>query len=384
MGDGVTVAAAAGRVAQVFAQNFAERDELGASLSVWQHGEEIISLAGGFCERERLRTWTADTPVPFWSATKGLSAACVLKLLDDEGIALEKPVASVWPEFSRAGKGGISFAHVLSHQAGLPALDRDVSIFDHEAVVAAIQDQQALWAPGHAHGYHPRVFGFLLEEIVRRVAGVSLGDYFRREFASPLGLDLWIGLPEEQGARVATIYPGKMSDPEGEAAFYRAFGDPESLTRRAFGSPSGLAAISGMNAPEARAADWPAMGGIGTASSLATFYAMLGAGGEWDGRRYLTARVVDQMTTKLVSGKDEVFLLDTAYSAGFMKDAPGSARRLFGDSANAFGHPGAGGSLAFADPENGIAFAYVMNQMNYGVLPGRKALDLVAAVYRAA
>jgi CubicO group peptidase (beta-lactamase class C family) len=369
------------RVAEAFSRNFTEHDEIGASLSIWCDGEEIVSLADGFCERERTRPWTVETIVPFWSATKGLAAACVLKLLDDEGIALGEPVASVWPEFAGAGKGRIQFEQILSHQAGLPALDQKVSMFDYTDVITAIEAQAPLWVPGGAHGYHPRVFGFLLEEIVRRVAGVGLGEYFAREFATPLALDLWIGLPESEQARVATLYPGKMSDPEGEAEFYRAFGDSESLTRRSFGSPSGLAAIAGMNALEAWAAGWPAMGGIGTARSLAKFYAMLVAGGEWGGRRYVTARVLEQMGAELVSGRDEVFLLDTAFAGGFMKDAPRANRRLFGPSKSAFGHPGAGGSLAFADPENGVAFAYVMNQMNYGVLPGRKALDLVDAWY---
>ncbi len=369
------------RIAEAFAENFQSRGELGASLSVWADGAEAVSLAAGFGEKARRRPWTAATPVPFWSATKGLAAACALKALDAADLELDEAVAALWPGFATAGKAGITFAQVLSHSAGLPALDREVSMFDREGVVAALEAQAPLWEPGTAHGYHPRTFGFLLDEIVRRAAGVALGEYFRREFAAPLDLELWIGLPESEDGRVATLYPGKMSDPEGEAAFYRAFGDPGSLTRRAFGSPSGLAAISGMNAPEAWRAGWPAMGGVGTARGLAKFYAMLAAGGELGGQRFLPERLVARMRGPIAAGDDRVFLLPTAFSAGFMKDAPGSAKRLFGPSPSAFGHPGAGGSLAFADPERGLAFAYVMNQMNYGVLPGRRALGLVEAVY---
>ncbi len=367
---------------EAFDNNFRGRDELGASVSVWLDGAEVVSLAAGFCDRDRGRGWDADTLVPFWSATKGLAAACVLRLLDRAGIALDAPVASVWPAFAGGGKGGVTFAQALSHQAGIPALDREVSIFDHGTVVAAIEGQRPLWEPGRAHGYHPRVFGFLLDEIVRRVDGRPLGEYFHAEFARPLGLDLWIGLPPAEHDRVATLYPGRMSDPEGEAAFYRAFADPASLTRRAFGSPAGLAAVSGMNDAAAWAAGWPAMGGVGTARSLAKFYAVLASGGVWGGEELVSGAVLDQMRDTLVSGEDRVFHLDTAFSAGFMKDAPGAARRLFGPSPAAFGHPGAGGSLAFADPENGLAFAYVMNQMSYGVLPGPRALDLVGALYR--
>ncbi len=369
-------------VAQVFEDNFTRHDELGASVSVWHHGVEVISLAAGFCDRDKTRSWCPDSLVPFWSATKGLAAACLLHLLEDSGIDLPAPVASVWPEFARAGKGQVSFEEVLSHQAGLPALDREVSIFDHGAVVSAIEQQQPLWQPGSRHGYHPRIFGFLLDEIVLRIAGIRLGSYFRREFGDPLDLDLWIGLPEAEHGRVATLYSGRMSDPQGEADFYRAFGNPQSLTRRAFGSPAGLAAISGMNDPQAWQAGWPALGGIGTAGGLAKFYAMLAGGGAWEGKRYFSEELLQRMSVILVSGRDTVFCMDSAFSAGFMKDVPAAGRRrMFGRSEKSFGHPGAGGSLAFADPENNLAFAYVMNQMSYGVLPGPKALDMVDALY---
>lgn len=369
-------------VAQVFEDNFTRHDELGASVSVWHHGAEVLSLAAGFCDRDETRSWCADSLVPFWSATKGLAAASLLHLLEDSGIDLAAPVASVWPEFARAGKGQVSFEEVLSHQAGLPALDREVSIFDHGAVVSAIEQQQPLWQPGSRHGYHPRIFGFLLDEIVLRIAGIRLGSYFRREFGDPLDLDLWIGLPETEHGRVATLYSGRMSDPQGEADFYRAFANPQSLTRRAFGSPAGLAAISGMNSPDAWHAGWPALGGIGTAGGLAKFYAMLAGGGVWEGKRYFPEELLQAMSVVLVSGRDEVFCMDSAFSAGFMKDVPAAGRRrMFGRSEKSFGHPGAGGSLAFADPENNLAFAYTMNQMSYGVLPGPKALDMVDALY---
>jgi CubicO group peptidase (beta-lactamase class C family) len=369
-------------VEQVFDDNFTRHDELGASVSVWHHGVEVISLASGFCDRDKTRSWRPDSLVPFWSATKGLAAACLLHLLEDSGIDLESPVAGVWPKFAGAGKGEVNFGQVLSHRAGLPALDREVSIFDHAAVVSAIEEQQPLWAPGSRHGYHPRIFGFILDEIVRRLAGIGLGSYFRREFGDPLDIDVWIGLPEAEHDRVATLYAGGMSDPQGEADFYRAFGDPQSLTRRAFASPSGLAAISGMNSPDAWRAGWPALGGIGTAGGLAKFYAMLAGGGSWEGKRFFPEQVLQAMSVVLVAGRDEVFCMDSAFSAGFMKDVPGSGkRRMLGRSDLSFGHPGAGGSLAFADPENNLAFAYTMNQMSYGVLPGPKALDMVDALY---
>ena len=374
------------RVLEVFEHNFTDRDELGASVSIWQHGNEILSRSAGWCERERIRPWSATTLVPFWSATKGPASACVLNALDAAAIALGEKVAVVWPEFAAAGKEDITIAELLSHRAGLAALDHEVSSFDYRAVIRALERQAPNWPPGTAHGYHPRTFGFLLEEIIRRVSDArSLGDYWRVIFAEPLDLDLWIGLPDEQSDRVAKLYAGKMADTPGEEAFYRAFGDPRSLTRRAFASPAGITALTGMNGPDARREGFASMGGIGTAASLAKFYAMLAGGGRWRGRTYLGSDVLAQVETTLSSGLDKTFQLQTAFAGGFMKDpvdAFGEKRRaLFGPEKRAFGHPGAGGSHAFADPENGIAFAYTMNQMSYGVLPNARSLEMVEALY---
>ena len=153
--------------------------------------------------------------------------------------------------------------------------------------------------------------------------------------------------------------------------------------RKAFTSPHGLHSVSAMNDPAERSRSIVSFGGIGSASSLAKFYAMLANGGEMDGRRYFENKTILQMTTTLTSGMDRVFQIPTAFSAGFMKDPPDAGRRIFGPSTLAFGHPGAGGSHAFADPENGIAFAYVMNQMEQSLLPNEKSLRLVDAMYAA-
>ncbi|MGI9242802.1 MAG: serine hydrolase domain-containing protein [Verrucomicrobiales bacterium] len=375
-----------GRVLDVFERNFAERNELGASVSIWQHGEEILAHSAGWCEREKLRPWTGETLVPVWSATKGAASACVLHALAAAEIPLEQPVSKEWPEFAACGKSSISYGQLLSHQAGLVALDIAADSFDYPTVIQAIEQQVPNWVPGNAHGYHPRTFGYLLDEIVRRSSGAaSLGEYWRDHFAAPLGLDFWIGLPEREDARVAKLYAGRMHNAPDEKEFYRAFADAESLSRRAFASPTGIAAVTGMNEIRAQRAGLPAMGGVGSASSLGKFYALLASGGEWQGRRYLSDDILAQAETTRVSGIDLTFQLQTAFSAGFMRDpvdAHGSKlRQLFGPEPRAFGHPGAGGSHAFADPENGIAFAYTMNQMSYGVLPNARSLEMIEALY---
>ena len=371
------------RLSEIFEINFKEREELGASVSVWFQGEEVVSLARGFCEKDKSRLWNENTLIPVWSATKGLAVACVLKLLDTHNISTRSNVTDLWPEFGQSNKEKITFEQLLSHQAAIPAIDESSSIFDYNDVIRSIEKQKPLWVVGSGHGYHPRIFGFLLDEIVRRLEGVSLGEYFNKTFAVPMNLDFWIGLPEELHSRVATLYPGKMSDPDGEREFYRSFADPNSLTRKAFGSPKGLPAVSGMNLPNALSAGWPALGGVGTASSLAKFYAMLSNRGKWKEKEFISDLVLQQMSESVVKGQDQVLCLHNCFSNGFMLEHFDTKRRsLYGGSSTAFGHPGAGGSHAFADPKNGIAFAYTMNQMNYGVLPGPKSLDMVDAIYQ--
>lgn len=372
-----------------FDANFCERGELGASLSIWKDGAEVVSLAGGSADRERTRRWTVDTLVPVWSATKGPAAAACLMALHDAGLPLDCPVVEVWPEFGGEGKARITFSDVLSHRAGLCALNERVPMANYDAVIAALERQRPLWPPGSRQAYHARTFGFLLDEMVRRITGAeTLGQYFRRILGDPMELDFWIGLPRSEWGRMSRVYPGRMSVAGRDQAFLRAFDMPGSVTRMAFSSPAGLGAVSEMNQPEAWAMGNASMGGIGSARGLGRFYAMLAARGRWQGQTLVPERVLRWMQDLSSQGEDEVLCLTAAFSAGFMKDPVDSEdglklRRTFGPAASAFGHPGAGGSLAFADPEKGIGFAYVMNQMEPGVLPGEKAMGLVEALYAA-
>lgn len=376
------------RLAELFAENFATRGELGASVSVWQDGREIVSLAGGWRDREKTEPWEAGTPVLFWSATKGLASSCLLHALSAAGRDPHATrVTELWPEFGQAGKERITIAELMSHRAGLSALSEPIAVFDYERIVAALAAEPPHWPVGEGHGYHPRTFGFLVDELVRRLTGVPLREYWCRQFADPLGLDLWIGVPPDVIDCVAPVFPARTAPPKGDI-FYTQFLTSGSLTARAFSSPRGLHSAAAMNHPDALSAGFPGFGGVGTAQSLAKFYAMLAAGGVWEGRRYFDDSALAWMTTTLTQGPDRVLQLETAFSCGFMRDpvdaATGQKRRTnFGPHLRAFGHPGAGGSHAFADPDAGLGFAYVMNQMEPGVLPNAKALELVAACYLA-
>jgi CubicO group peptidase (beta-lactamase class C family) len=368
----------ASRVHTAWDENFSARGELGASFCVWSDHGEAVSLAGGLVSRDPAAVrWTPDTLVPVWSTTKGPASATLLLTLHQAGLTLESPVQHVWPELGVA----VTFAQLLSHQAALAAVDVEVSVFDHRAAAAALERQVPNWRTGAGHGYHPRTFGVLLEECVRRLRGAPLGEVWRREIADPLDLDVWIGLPEREWPRVATVYPGKPEVRRDEAAFNNALADPSSLTRRAFRSLRGLNGISEMNTPQAWQLGSPAFGGVASARGLAKFYHAVATGGGG----VIPGVVRDWMEATLVDGDDLVLGMPTAFTAGVQKDPLGASgakrRQHYGPSLRAFGHPGAGGSLAFGDPDSRIGFAYVMNLIAPGVMPGERALALVRAVY---
>jgi CubicO group peptidase (beta-lactamase class C family) len=369
------------RFEPLFHENFEKFGELGAAISIWQNGTPILDFHGGFRDAHREYPWAPETLVLIWSATKGLASACLLHVLQQNRVELERRVAEFWPEFAQAGKAEITLAQLLSHQAGLAALDRDVDIFDYAAVIQAIEHQKPNWSPGSAHGYHARTFGFFADELVRRIAGRSLGAYWKEIFSGPLALDLWIGLPAEDNSRVAMIYAPKTGKKPEPAKFYDDVATKGTFANQVFNSPRGLQAVSAMNKPEVRALAIGSFGGIGSASSLAKFYAMLANSGRLGDQEFFNAKTLNSMMTTLTDGMDRVFAIPTAFSAGFMKDSARSTRRIFGTSVSSFGHPGAGGSHAFADPENKIAFAYVMNRMEQKVLPNEKPLRLVDAIY---
>lgn len=361
------------RLKGCFERNFSERGELGASVSVWQGGEELVSLSDGWCEREKARPWTDETLVPFYSLTKGLASATLLVVMDELGVVPDDEVSSVWATFPVAGG---TIAQMMSHQLGLAALDEVAEVWDHDAVIASIEKQSPNWAFGSGHGYHPRTFGFLLEEMVRALSGKSLGEVWRAEIAEPLGLDAWIGLPQSEFGRVAKLYPGKMDKGDLDSAFYRELHQKGSLVGKSFFSPRGLHSVREMNEMRARQAALPAMGGIGTARAVAKFYQA--AGGAIP---FFSSNVRQWMRTMLACGSDRVLQTRTAYSCGFQMDPldeRGKKERFhYGLSPRGFGHPGAGGSHAFVDPDSGLSFAYVMNQLELSPLPGRKTLDLV-------
>ncbi len=375
-------------VEKEFDRNFSERGELGASFAVWDREGLQVDLYSGFRDKNRTIEWTGETLALLWSATKGLEAVCVLGALERAGLTPEISMVEIWPEFGANGKNGLSVAQILAHEAGVPALDAPApSLFEREKVVAAIERQRPFWRPGTEQGYHVRVFGFLCDELVRRLAHVPLARAWDEWFAQPLNLEIWMGLPPALHARTAEVNPPKgiQADPA-EAAFYAAYRDPASLTHKAFSTPLGFQNFSALNTPEARSATIPSFGAIGNARSLAKFYAAMANGGALQGIRILSSETIERIQKHSTQRTDRVLQIETAFSLGFMQDPLDSRgkklRMKFGPSPRAFGHPGAGGVNAFADPESGVGIAYLMNQMQTGVLPNEKSEALVDAWYK--
>jgi CubicO group peptidase (beta-lactamase class C family) len=372
-------------VQRVFEEGFRSRNEVGAAVAVVVDGRCVVELWGGFADQARTQAWQRDTLVNVYSTTKGMTALCAHRLIDAGKLDLDAPVARYWPEFAAAGKGEIPVRWLLSHRAGLAAVRDPLpgeALYDWDAMCGALAAQTPWWKPGELHGYHAVTFGWLVGELVRRIDGRSLGRYFREEIAAPLGADFHIGLPDAQHGRVAEMGAIPLPEPGAEGMSLAALvaGDPESLAARAFLNPPSMAL--GPNHAEWRRAEIPGANGHATARGIARIYGVLARGGEQDGVQLLSRAGIERCREEQSRGLDHVLQISTRVGLGFMlsQDAPLAA---FGPNAGTFGHPGAGGSVGFADPTTRVGFGYVMNRMGPHILLDPRADALIDAVYEA-
>lgn len=378
------------RVRTAFARNFDEHGELGASAALYVEGRKVVDLWGGIADRKTEAPYEEDTLQLVFSTTKGVTSLCANLLAQRGELDFDAPVAHYWPEFAAAGKGDVTVRWLISHQAGLPYVEADLSLEEvlaWDPVVEALAEQTPLWDPGTAHGYHAVTFGWLVGEVVRRVSGRSVGTFVAEELAGPLGLDLWVGLPEEQQHRVAPLATqgpkGAGGPAVGEGSDLRTVIEqllgPDSLLMRALEGVRGMLTQEGLfNRPDVRAAEMPASNGVSDARSLAKLYAA--TVGEVDGvGPMLKGDQLTAATTVQASGVDKVLMAETRVGLGY---ALSSKFSPYGGSA-AFGHSGAGGSMAFADPEHGIGFGYVMNRMMANLAGDPRTTGLVRATYEA-
>ena len=373
-------------VKEAFAQNFADYGEVGAAVAVVVGGRAVVDLWAGHADAARSRPWQRDTIVNVFSTTKGITAICAHRLADQGLLDIDAPVAKYWPEFAQAGKEEIPVRYLLSHRAGLPAIRALLppgSAYNWERMTSALAAEEPWWEPGSKHGYHALTFGYLVGEVVRRISGQSLGTYFRKEIAEPLGLDFHIGLSEQNDARVAEMLPMPLPEPGEDNLIAKAFSDPQSMTFKAFANPPDLMVPGTVNSRQWRAAEIPAANGHSDARSLARIYGALAEGGELDGVAVLSLDEIERARVEQSYGDDAVLLgLPSRFGLGFMLDLP---EHKIVPQGEMFGHSGAGGSLGFADPAAGVGFGYVMNKM---IVPPDYFIDprwrgLVDATYAA-
>ncbi len=377
-------------VRQEFERNFAERGEVGASLCVTVGGQTVADLWGGTANTETGTPWTDETVSIVFSSTKGATAICAHVLVSRGQLDLDAPVATYWPEFAQADKENVRVKMLLNHQAGLPAVREDLpqgAYADWELMVDVLAKEEPFWEPGTRNGYHALTYGWLVGEVIRRVSGKSLGTFFRDEIAQPLGLDFWIGLPEDKEARVA---PMIASEPDPNSTLFQEMTTPGTLAALAILNVGGyMGAAPEYDTRAAHAAEIGGAGGITNARGLAGMYEPLALGGAKGNVRLVNSETLDRMgRVSSATGRDAVLVMPTRFALGFMKtmdnrNEPAGVQDSALFSEEAFGHVGAGGSFGFADPKASMSFGYTMNRMGSGASLNKRGQSLVDAVYRA-
>jgi CubicO group peptidase (beta-lactamase class C family) len=365
-----------GPVADVFAAAFERREELGGAVAVYVGGRRVVDLWGGIADQRTGLPWTEVTRAVVFSCTKGLTAMCAYKLVEEGRLDLDAPVVEYWPEFGRNGKERILVRWLLSHRAGLPVIDRHLSRAEALAwtpAIEALEDQPPLWEPGAAHTYHAKTYGWLVGEVIRRIAGVSPGEYFRQAIADPLGLRARIGVPIAEQGDVARTEPPRGERDSGEPT--RTEIEERAVTLNGAIPFPDVAGEVTYNDPAIRAAELPASNGISAARDLARAYAACVS--PVDGVRILHRASLDDALREQSSGPPLFGPPGGTHrwGTGFMLDSPPLCPML---GPRSFGHDGAGGQLAFGDDEYGVGFAYVNNQM--GGIGDQRANRLTAAV----
>jgi CubicO group peptidase (beta-lactamase class C family) len=377
-------------VVQAFKENFDQRGEIGAAFALYRHGEKVVDIWGGVADKETGRPWQEDTLAMVFSTTKGATAVCAHLLVQRGLLDLDAPVVEYWPEFKQAGKQDIPVRYLLSHRAGLPTVDARLTpaeLFAWDPIVDALAAQAPYWQPGSKHGYHAVTYGYLVGEVIRRITGRSVGEFLAEEVTGPLGAEFYVGLPAVLEPRVSTLETFQLgvtpeqremlkdldlsTIPEEFRAIAAAFLDPNSLSVRALNLTE---PDLDFNDPAMHAAEIPAANGICTARGAARMYAAMI--GEVDGVRILDDATVAAATVTQSQGPDAILVFDSHFGLGFM--LPSATVPMLGPSS--FGHDGAGGSQAFADPDSGVAFAYVMNKMTAQISGDPRSQALADAV----
>jgi len=376
-----------------FIENFENKNELGASIALNIEGDSKVDLWGGFTkpiktsdEPDEFR-WQHDTLSVVFSCTKAATALCAHLLIDQGRLDLHEKVSTYWPEFGMNGKGNITVEMMLNHTAGLPALREPVKksgYTDWDYMIKRLSMEAPFWPPGTRNGYHMTTFGWTVGELVKRVSGLSLGTFFQKHIAEPLGIEFWIGLPQEHHHRVSRMQQWVARSSEKLTPFtYELLNNKHSLQYLALLNTGRFRTDS----PESYSAEYGAGGGITNARNLAAMYKPLANKGMRGDLKFVSNNQIELMAkTSVATLEDATLLMPTRFSLGFMRSIDNRHREtghmescILGKEA--FGHAGAGGSLGFADPEANLSFAYTMNRMGAGILLNDRGQCLVDATY---
>ncbi|HXR54254.1 MAG TPA: serine hydrolase domain-containing protein [Acidimicrobiales bacterium] len=355
-------------VREAFYNNLDEGRDVGASVTVFLEGEPVVDLWGGWADEERTVPWGRDTITNVWSTTKTMTNLCALILADHGDIDLHAPVAKYWPEFKANDKERIEVRHLLSHTAGLPGWEEPITyedLYDWEKATSLLAAQKPWWEPGTASGYHAVTQGYLVGEVVRRVTGQSLGTFFAKEVAGPLGADFFIGLPATEDHRtvrvIAPEMPGVDALGAGNEFLPRVFGNPILSAERSFDD-------------DWRRAEIPAANGQGNARGVGAVQSIVSNRGEARGIRLLSDRGLDAIFEEQSNGTDLVLGIPLRFGIGY---GLGTETMPLGPRGCYWG--GWGGSLVVSDLDARVTVAYVMNRMELGLVGDTRGAALLLA-----
>ena len=366
-------------IRELFARNFDDHGEVGASFAATVEGEFVVDIWGGHADAARTRAWEQDTVVNVYSTTKTMSFLCALLLADRGELDFNAKVGQYWPEYASNGKEATEVRHFMSHSAGVPGFDpkftNAATLYDWDACAANLAAQAPWWEPGTQSGYHAITQGYLIGEVVRRISGRSIGQFFHEEIAGPLGADFHIGMPDDVFPRVAEMIP---DTPDPDAAGPMGNLDEDSIPARVF--TSAPADTTFVNTPEWRRAEIPAAGGHGNAHAVVRAQTPLANGGSAFGVELLSAEGCARIQEEQTNGPDAVLFLPIRFGLGYA--FPNEAMPMSpNDRAMFWG--GAGGSTIVVDQPSRVCLSYVMNQMRSGIVGDPRGGRLGKALYDA-
>lgn len=364
-------------VLDVFSQLLEDPEQRGASLCVQVAGETVLDVWGGVIDRHGEQLWQHDTLVNIFSSGKPVAAVVLLQMVAEGRLQLDTPLQEYWPELAQQGQQHITLRHVLSHQAGLPAILEPLAaeaLYDWSQMLAALENTPPWWTPGQAHGYAPMTYGWLVGELIQRIDGCDPRTAIAKRIAEPLQLALHLGVSEQQLAQVGDVMrmKGAVVDTAAMRLMQTIGSNPQSMSAKAFANPTSM--MTSTNKPEWRLMQQPAANMHATARGLAGFYTGLLQG------QLLDEELLNAMLTEHSAGADLTLLTNTRFGLGCMLEQADQLPASYALGPHSFGHPGAGGTLGCADPEREVSVAFVTNSLGASVLMDPRAQKINAAL----